>query len=84
MRSIRTHILIPNDLFEQADKLAREMKISRSRLFAIAMEEYIQRRRNRELLEQINAAYSDEADAEEEALRRFIKREHRRLVEGEW
>ncbi len=83
-QSIRTHVLIPNGLFEQAEKLARKMKVSRSRLFVIALEEYIQRRRNRELLEQINAAYADEPDAEEEAWRRKARSEHRRLVKGEW
>jgi metal-responsive CopG/Arc/MetJ family transcriptional regulator len=82
--STRTHVLIPNGLFEQAEKLARQTKISRSRLFVIALEECIQRRRNRELLEQINAAYADEPDPEEEAWRRKAKREHPRLVEGEW
>ena len=60
-------------------------EISRSRLFVLALEEYIKRSENRELLEKINAAYSDEPDPEEEALLlRHIKREHRRLVEGEW
>jgi metal-responsive CopG/Arc/MetJ family transcriptional regulator len=84
MPSSRTHISIPKGLFEQAEKLARQMKISRSRLFAHALEEYLQRRRNRELLEQINAAYSEEPDPKEEPWRRLAASEHRRLVEGEW
>ncbi|MGO9120035.1 MAG: hypothetical protein ACLQPD_20775 [Desulfomonilaceae bacterium] len=84
MRTVKTAISIQRPLFERAEKLARQMKVSRSRLFVIALEEYIQRRQNRELLQQINAAYEDEPDAEEKALRRGVEQEHRRLVEGEW
>jgi len=84
MNTVKTAISIQKPLFERAEKLARKMKVSRSRLFVIALEEYIQRRRNRELLDQINAAYADEPDPLEEPLRRGIEREHRRLVEGEW
>jgi len=39
------------------------MKISRSRLFVIALEDYIRRHQNRQLLESINRAYQDSADA---------------------
>jgi metal-responsive CopG/Arc/MetJ family transcriptional regulator len=84
MQTVKTAISIQKPLFERADKLARKMKVSRSRLFVIALEEYIKRRQNRELLEQLNAVYADEPDPLEESLRRGIEREHRRLVEGEW
>jgi metal-responsive CopG/Arc/MetJ family transcriptional regulator len=84
MPTVKTAISIQKPLFERAEKLARKMKVSRSRLFVLALEEYIQRRRNRELLEQINAVYADEPDPLDESLRRGIEREHRRLVEGEW
>jgi metal-responsive CopG/Arc/MetJ family transcriptional regulator len=84
MPSTRIHVSMPKGLSEQAEKLARQMKISRSRLFAHALEEHLQRRRNLELLEQINAAYADEPHSEEEPWLRLAEREHRRLVEGEW
>ncbi len=84
MQNIKTAISIQRALFQQAETLARRMKISRSRLFVLALEDYIHRQQNRELLMKINAAYSDEPDAAEKTLRRRLKRTHRRIVEGEW
>ncbi len=84
MPNVKTAISIQKSLFEQAEKVARKMKVSRSRLFALALEDYIHREQNRELLEQINAAYSGEPDATEKALRRKARSAHRRIVRGEW
>ncbi len=84
MRNVKTAISIQKSLFEQAEDLARQMKISRSRLFVLALEDYIRRQQNRELLAQINAAYADEPDSLERTLRHEVRRTHRRIVEGEW
>ncbi|KAF0220743.1 MAG: hypothetical protein FD174_1067 [Geobacteraceae bacterium] len=84
MQAIKTAISIEKSLFDQADKIARTMKVSRSRLFVIALQDFIEHQKNKELLAQINAAYSDEPDATEQALRRKTRRQHRRIVEGEW
>jgi metal-responsive CopG/Arc/MetJ family transcriptional regulator len=84
MPSIKTAISIHKSLFEQAENLARRMKVSRSRLFVLALEDYIHRQQNRELLTQINAAYANEPAPAEKALRRKVRRTHRRIVEGEW
>ncbi|MGB3513263.1 MAG: hypothetical protein WBA93_29430 [Microcoleaceae cyanobacterium] len=59
MATVKTAISLQESLFEQAEVLAAEMKISRSRLIAIALEEFIGRHQNRLLLEKINAAYED-------------------------
>jgi metal-responsive CopG/Arc/MetJ family transcriptional regulator len=84
MQNVKTAISIQKSLFEQAEKVARKMKVSRSRLFALALEDYIHREQNRELLTQINAAYADEPDSTEQTLRRKARRTHRRIVRGEW
>ena len=39
------------------------MKVSRSRLFTLALEEFIRRRENHQLLEKINHAYEAAPDA---------------------
>ena len=84
MEAIKTAISIERNLFEQADELARTMKVSRSKLFVLALQEYMEHRKNRELLAQIDAAYSEEPDTSEKTLRRKVRRLHRELVEGEW
>lgn len=84
MHVIKTAISIEKDLFEQAEKMARTMKVSRSKLFVIALKDFIEHQKNKELLAQINAAYADEPDATEQSLRRKSRRQHRRMVDGEW
>jgi len=84
MQNIKTAISVQKSLFEQAENLARKMKVSRSKLFALALEDYIDRQQNQDLLAQINAAYAEEPDPAEQTLRRKLRRQHRRSVEGEW
>ncbi|WP_445171016.1 hypothetical protein [Microcoleus sp.] len=84
MTTIKTAISLPASLFEQAEALAGEMQISQSFLIEIALEEFICRRENQQLLEKINAACEAPLSEEEQVLLRKMSRSHRRLVEGEW
>ena len=84
MQAVKTAISIEKTLFDQAEQIASTMNVSRSRLFVIALQDFIEHRKNRELLAQINAAYADEPDAAEQTLRSKSRRQHRRIVEGEW
>lgn len=82
--SVKTAISLDGRLFRRAEDLARRMRVSRSRLFATAMEEFIERRRNQELLRAIDSAYEGKPDAAELKLRQSLRRHHRRLVQGHW
>jgi metal-responsive CopG/Arc/MetJ family transcriptional regulator len=82
--TIKTAISIDESLFERAETLARELNISRSRLFALATQDFIERHDNERLLEAINAACDDLPDAEEQALLQRMRTRQRRLVEGQW
>ena len=84
MEGIKTAISIDKSLFAQANALARKMKVSRSRLFVLALEDFIREQENRELLSKINAVYENEPDEAEKILRRKARKSHRRLVEGQW
>ena len=84
MAHIKTAVSLQEDLFEQVETLASEMRISRSRLFALALEEFLQRYQSQQLLERINAAYDEAPDPSEQALRRRMRRQHRQIVESEW
>jgi metal-responsive CopG/Arc/MetJ family transcriptional regulator len=84
MESIKTAISIDKSLFAQADALARRMKISRSRLFVIALEDYMRQQENLKLLEEVNAVYADGPSDEEKELLRRMRKSSRRLVEGQW
>ena len=84
MASIKTAISLQKSLFEQAEALAREMEVSRSRLFVLALEDFIQRYQNKQLLERINAAYEDIPDPSEQDHLRRMRKQHRKIVEGKW
>ena len=84
MHAIKTAISIEKNLFDQAEKIARTMKVSRSKLFVIALQDFIEHQKSKEMLAQINAAYADEPDAAEQTVRRRSRRHHRHIVEGEW
>ncbi len=84
MSTIKTAISIDETLFEQVEVVADELNVSRSRLFVLALEDYLRRYRNRGLLEQINAATQDEIDPAEQARLMEIRRTQRRAMQGEW
>lgn len=84
METIKTAISIDKSLFKQADALAKKMDISRSRLFVIALEDYMRQLENQEILEKINAVYANEPDEEEKELLRKMRLSYRKLIEAEW
>ena len=84
MENIKTAVSIRKPLFEQAEDLAHHMKVSRSRLFALALEDYIRRQQNRELLASLNAAYTDEPTPAEAAVLREARESYARHLEDEW
>lgn len=83
MPNIKTAISIPATLFEKAEKKAREMSISRSEFYSLAVEDYLKRQENRQLLKEIDMA-CDGPDQRDDAYQVSAKRRHRRIVEGEW
>ena len=65
MPTVKTAISIQESLFQQVDEVARQLEISRSKLFVTAVEAYLQRYENQELLKAINSAYDDLPDQAE-------------------
>ena len=85
MSNVKTAISLQKDLFERAEALAGELRISRSQLFALALADYLRHHENQKLLREINAAYEvDSPDDSERRVGRAMRRQQRRIVEGEW
>ena len=87
MANVKTAISIHEGLFKQAESMAREMRLSRSRLFATAIEEFIARHQNRQLLDRINKAYdagaAKSAASDREYLRKMRQR-RRKSIKDRW
>ena len=77
---MKTAISIPDHIFEEVDKLAKDNKTSRSQIFCMAVEEYLKKIKARKLLEALNSVYTDEVTAEEKLLRAKTKEYYERKV----
>lgn len=84
MATVKTAISMPEDLFEEVKTAAKDMKLSRSQVFALAVEEFLRERENRRILEQLNRVYGDGPDEEEREYLARMKARYRRIIEGEW
>ena len=83
MATVKTALSIDESLFEQAEALAKELEVSRSRVFAMALEEFLKRHEAANVLARINAVYSDvPRESDKDQARRRAK--HREIVEGTW
>ena len=85
MPNIKTAVSIEQPLFERADQLAAQMRVSRSRLYALALEMFIQKRESQQMLEQLNRVCEENPPTDEEKrLLEAMQQRQRSLVEGEW
>lgn len=84
MAIVKTAISIQESLFERADALAQQLHLSRSQLFARALDEFLKKHESRKLLDAINSALEGQPDPGEEERMRLMRRKQRRLVEGQW
>jgi len=82
MPNIKTAISIEKPIFEQIDVLAKNLKISRSRLFVLAAQEFIQRHKNIELLQSLNEAYDDLPESEPIVSK--MRSTHYKMVKEQW
>ena len=57
--SMKTAISIPDDLFDSADELARRMGMSRSRLYAEAVSEYVAKHRDQDITRRLDEVYGE-------------------------
>ena len=82
MPNIKTAISVEKPIFEKMDILAKNLKISRSRLFTMAAKEFIERLKNMELLKSLNDAYDDLPDTEPIVTK--MRANHYKMVKDQW
>lgn len=83
MPNVKTAISVEEKIFDQMNTLAKHMKISRSRAFALAAEEFIERQKNIELLKALDEAYADQPEDSDSLINRMRSR-HYDSVKGQW
>jgi len=80
---MKTAISIPDNLFEKAELLAQELSFSRSKVFAMALQEFLDRYESKKLLNELNNAYSEDDQSDDlqvckKAKRYYSKRLNRK------
>jgi len=61
--NMKTAISIPDQVFSRADSFARHRKMTRSALFTIAVDEFIQHHRQEDVTERLNEVYAKEGSS---------------------
>jgi metal-responsive CopG/Arc/MetJ family transcriptional regulator len=81
---MKTAVSIPDPIFETADQLAKELGISRSELYARALEELIRNRKREHITASINATLAS-LEPESETGQEFLDRATRdSFARNEW
>ena len=57
---MKVAISLPDPVFASAEKLARRLRVSRSQLYAQALEEYLAKRQDAHVTEKLDAVYAVE------------------------
>jgi metal-responsive CopG/Arc/MetJ family transcriptional regulator len=78
---MKTAISIPDNVFMQADHLAKRLHMSRSELYTHAVEEYVGEHRHARVREKLDEVYSTESSAVDPAL---LNAQATSLLEEEW
>jgi len=78
---MKVAVSIPDELFDSADTLSKKLRVSRSRLYATALAEFLAKHRGSRTTDRLNAVYASEDSRLEPRLRRL---QGRSLGESSW
>jgi metal-responsive CopG/Arc/MetJ family transcriptional regulator len=70
---MKTAISVPDDIFEEVDRLAKNQNRSRSEVFVVAVKHYLENLKSQKLLTALNRAYSEQESSEEKSFRKKSK-----------
>ncbi len=81
--SVKTAISLHEDLFKEVNMLASELQVSRSKLFVMAVQDFIKREESKKLLLQINNAFSDAPNKDEIKVQSSMRRKQAKNLKRE-
>ncbi len=66
-------VKVTKSLAQKVEITVRQLRVSKEKLVSLALEDFLERKRNNDLLKAINEAYKDEPTAEEREEVRLMK-----------
>ena len=84
MTIVKTAISMESELFKKAEDTAEKLNISRSRLFQLALENFIRQFENHSILDRLNSVYSEKISEHEQDFQKLMKTYHEKHLEDKW
>ena len=81
---MKTAISIPDDLFQEAEKLAQDLDLTRSALYARALREHLEKSKNAAITAQINAALAEDGPRKPDPFMRRAAHLMAKRAGGDW
>ena len=71
---MKVALSIPDELFESAETLGKRLRVSRSRLYATALADFVAKHHGRKITERLNTVYGSEDSRLPPTVRRLQSR----------
>lgn len=71
---MKVALSIPDEVFESAESLGKRLGVSRSRLYATALAEFVAKHKGRKITERLNSVYGTEESGVDATTRRLQQR----------
>ena len=72
---------IPDELFDSAETLSKRLRLSRSRLYATALEDFVAKHQAKKVTERLNSVYGSHDSRVDRTTRRL---QARSLTQNQW
>ncbi len=81
---MKTAIWVDDSLMIEADRVAREIGVSRTRLFSLALKHYLEIVENQRIVERLNLVYANEPAKAEKRVTSELKRKFALTIKDSW
>lgn len=83
MPGVKTAISLDEELLIKVNRLSSDLHVSRSKVFTLAVQDYLKKQENQSLLAQLNEAYDDFPDEKEREISEVMRIKHKKIIEQE-
>ena len=83
MPGVKTAISLNEELLIKVSRLADDLHVSRSKVFTLAVQDYLKKQENQSFLAQLNEAYEDFPSEEERGISKSMRIKHNNIIEQE-
>ena len=81
---MKVAISLQEGLLDRADEAAQQIGVSRSKLFSLAAEEFLERRHQEEVLKALNKVYTNDPQSEQRRLAKQARSRFASASRGQW